>query len=62
MVPESKDSLIYPNQQSSQEFKPVSTQALREYLLCIWKQYKVAGKAQKGDLLDELERNLLLHR
>ncbi|MBC7530847.1 MAG: hypothetical protein H7318_04650 [Oligoflexus sp.] len=40
----------------------MSTQATREYLLCIWKQYKSATKEQKVGLLNELERNLGLHR
>lgn len=60
-MPESNDSLIYHNQQSSQEIKPVSTQAVREYLLCIWKQYKTASKAQKSALIVEVHRNLGLH-
>ena len=58
---ESNDSLITNFEQSSQEVKPVSTQAMREYLLCIWKQYKNASKTQKGVFIGEIQRNLGLH-
>ena len=39
----------------------MSTQAMREYLLCIWKQYKNASKTQKAVFIGEIQRNLGLH-
>lgn len=40
----------------------VSTQATREYLEMLWTQYQKASKTLRGAILDELERNLGLHR
>ena len=46
----------------SSEVRPVSLQALREYLHCLWEQYKSAGRRSRSQILDEIERNLRLHR
>ena len=40
----------------------MSTQAQREYLFCIWKQYLNAAKIRKSELINEVQRNLGLHR
>ena len=40
----------------------VSIQAIREYLLQVWLQYKSASVVEKTAMLDELERNLGYHR
>ena len=61
-VPESSDSVSAKFVQSSQEVRPVSTQAVKEYLFLIWKQYKSASKAEKSLLISEVVRNLRMHR
>lgn len=40
----------------------MSTQAIKEYLLLIWKQYKSASKAEKSVLINEVVKNLRMHR
>ena len=40
----------------------MSAQAIREYLELIWTQYQNASKSVRGRILDELTRNLKLHR
>ena len=40
----------------------VSIQAAKEYLALIWHQYQEANKKLKGQLLDEVTRNLKIHR
>ena len=40
----------------------MSTQAIREYLFCIWNQYHCGDRKLKSRLLDELVRNLGIHR
>lgn len=40
----------------------MSAQAVREYLEMLWKRYQKASKAARSTILDELERNLGLHR
>lgn len=45
-----------------QEVPLVSAQAVREYLEHLWKQYKKATKALRGEILSEICRNLGIHR
>jgi hypothetical protein len=45
-----------------QEVSPVSTQAVREYLALVWEQYKLANRKMRSTLLDEVCRNLKMHR
>lgn len=40
----------------------VTTQAKREYLAHVWAQYKKASKKLKSQILDEVSRNLGIHR
>jgi hypothetical protein len=40
----------------------VSTQAVREYLELLWTQYQKASKALRSSILDELQRNIGIHR
>lgn len=40
----------------------MSVQAIREYLELLWNQYQNANRATRGRILDELERNLNVHR
>ena len=47
---------------NSQEIDLVSTQALREYLAVVWQKYQLASKDSKSSILDELVRNLGIHR
>lgn len=61
-APESSDCVSTEFLQSSQEVKPVSTQAIREYLLRVWTQYNSAEKRLKSQILDEVVRNLGVHR
>jgi hypothetical protein len=44
------------------EDTPVSTQAVREYLALVWEQYKLANRNMRSILLDEVCRNLKMHR
>lgn len=60
-VPESRIVKVTKQQQFS-EVPLVSTQAIREYLLRVWKQYKSADRKLKSAILDELVRNLGIHR
>jgi len=41
---------------------PVSTQAVREYLAHVWKIYQGSLRGEKAKILDELARNLGIHR
>jgi len=47
---------------SLQEAGLVSIQAVREYVSVLWGQYQVAGRRLRSQILDELERNLGIHR
>lgn len=60
--PEYRDIVIDQDNKESLEANPVTTQAVREYLAHIWRKYQVASKKQKGVFLDELCRNLDVHR
>lgn len=40
----------------------MSTQAVREYLALVWEQYKLANRKMKSVILDEVCRNLYMHR
>ena len=40
----------------------VTTQATREYLEHLWKQYQKAGRKLRSQILDEVSRNLEIHR
>jgi hypothetical protein len=44
------------------EETPVSIQAVHEYLALIWAQYQEASKKVKSQLLDEIEKNVGMHR
>ena len=44
-----------------QEVSLVSAQAMREYLEHLWKQYKKANRALRGEILSEICRNLGIH-
>jgi len=48
--------------QNYQEETPVSAQAIREYLILIWKQYQGAPKSVRSQLLDEVVKNTGMHR
>jgi len=50
------------NLQFSREDTPVSLQAIREYLALLWAAYQEASRNQKSKILDEIERNLSVHR
>ena len=50
------------NIQNYLEVKPVSTQAVREYLLLLWKQYQEANRKLKSKILDEIVKNTGMHR
>lgn len=60
--PELRNHGFAKNNHDFQEMSPVSTQAIREYLEMLWKQYQKSSKAVRGAILDELVRNLALHR
>lgn len=40
----------------------MTTQAVKEYLALVWEQYKVAGRKMRSIILDEVCRNLKMHR
>lgn len=40
----------------------MSTQAVKEYLALVWEQYKLANRKMKSVILDEVCRNLKMHR
>jgi hypothetical protein len=40
----------------------VSTQAKREYLKVLWERYRKVGRKERGIILDEITRNLGMHR
>lgn len=57
--------IILANHHKSQnipEVDLVSAQAVREYLILIWRQYQEASKALKSQLLDEIVKNTGIHR
>ena len=61
--PEQGDIACYDTKLNlSLEVDPVTAQALREYLAVVWKNYQAASKAGKGLILDELVRNVKIHR
>ena len=45
-----------------QEVSLVSIQAIREYLVLMWKQYQDSSKGDRSRILDEIVRNLGMHR
>lgn len=60
-----EQGIILANKHKSQNFPevaPVSIQAVREYLILIWKQYQGASKRLKSQLLDEVVKNTGMHR
>ena len=61
-VPGSEKVVIDENNNTFPEIALVSTQALREYLAHLWKQYKTGSRALKTAILDEIVRNCGLHR
>jgi len=61
-VPESEIFVVNHNDKIFQELSPVSTQAIREYLFEVWKHYKKADRKLKSQILDEICRNLKVHR
>lgn len=48
--------------QNYQEKTSVSTQAIHEYLILIWKQYQEASKFMRSQLLNEVVKNTGMHR
>jgi hypothetical protein len=52
----------YQNTQKTREVSLVSIQAVREYLALVWRQYQVASKGGKSELLNEIVKNVGLHR
>jgi hypothetical protein len=40
----------------------VSTQAKREYLKVLWERYKKVSRKERSEILDEIVRNLAMHR
>ena len=50
------------NQLSKEDNSPVSIQAIIEYVALMWIQYQGTSKKFKSRLLDELVRNLKIHR
>jgi hypothetical protein len=52
----------YQNIQNSLEVSLVSIQAVREYLALLWNQYQEASKIVKSQLLDEIVKNVGMHR
>lgn len=56
---------IFLNDQIKEVFPEddlVSIQAAREYLALLWQQYQGASRKLKSQLLDEVTRNLGIHR
>jgi hypothetical protein len=61
--PEQRDIVCsHTKSNNSLEVNLVNAQALREYLALIWNTYQACSKTQKGTTLDELVRNLNIHR
>ena len=60
--PGSEIVLFTTKVQPFQEDNLVSTQAVREYLALVWEQYKLANRKMRSTLLDEVCRNLKMHR
>ena len=60
--PGSEIVLFTTKDQLFPEVSLVSTQAVREYLALVWEQYKLANRKMRTTLLDEVCRNLKLHR
>lgn len=61
-VPECGEDAVYHNCKFFPEVTLVTTQAIREYLESVWKQYQSAPRRLKTQILDELTRNLEIHR
>ena len=59
---ENRDIIVSTKKQQSLEGTLVSSQAIREYLLLLWEKYQGSSRHEKGRILDELERNLGMHR
>ena len=62
MTPGWCKKLFDQEQQLTQGVTPVTIQSIREYVHRLWDQYQVAGRRTKSAILDELERNLGIHR
>ena len=60
--PENSDIILELNHELSLEDILVSSQAVREYLRLLWKKYQGSNRKRKSIILDELCRNLGLHR
>src|SRR6056300_977149 len=60
--PENRAIIEVLNKQLALEEILVSSQAVREYLRLLWKKYQGANKKCKGMILDEICRNLDMHR
>ena len=61
-VPECGKLDFYQKKQLVPEENLVTIQAIREYLELIWKNYKNASRVHKKCLIDEVCRNLEIHR
>jgi len=48
--------------QNSSEENLVPIQTVREYLAILWQMYQGANKPRKTEILDEIVRNLKVHR
>ena len=40
----------------------MTTSAIREYVALLWGEYQGAKRQRRGEILDELSRNLTIHR
>lgn len=54
--------MVFDQENHNPEVTLVTTQATREYLAHLWKQYKTASRALKMAILDEVVRNCGMHR
>ncbi|MEZ4744117.1 MAG: hypothetical protein R3B45_16990 [Bdellovibrionota bacterium] len=61
-VPGNEENVFDEKNVISSEVNPVGSQAKKEYLFLLWKQYKSANRKIKSEILDELERNFKIHR
>lgn len=61
-VPGYGQAVVYNDKQLVPEVTLVSTQATREYLELLWKQYQKGDRKVRSAILDELSRNLGVHR
>jgi hypothetical protein len=61
-VPGYGNADVCKDNQSLPEVSLVSTQAIREYLEMLWKQYQSADRKLRSHILNEVVRNLEIHR